>query len=85
VKGTGSGHRSVSNQITLTGFLIGPETFRKENMHRCVVSVDVIDEIGFTSQQRTGIQTANASGDPVGGAFHCPGNGALVGSVKVKV
>ncbi len=54
-------------------------------MNRLVVCVEVVNEIGFTGQQSTGIQTADASGDPVSGAFHCTGNGAAVRCVEVEV
>ncbi len=65
--------------------MIGPESFRKENVHRLVVSVEVIDKVSFTSQQSTGIKTADASGDSIGGRLHCPGNGAAVRCVEVKI
>ena len=54
-------------------------------MHWLVVSVEVIDEISLAGQQSTGVETADTSGNPIGGAFHCPGNGAAIRDVQVEV
>ena len=60
-------------------------TFGKEDMHRLVVSVEVVDEISFAGQQSTGVETTDTSGDSVCGTFHRTVNGPTVGGIKVKV